>query len=84
MQYTWQLALVLVPVYFIKHSVSCYIYYVKPVSRSAYNYNTTKVSIACVSTGHVFITQQPLLGYDRYTNRLHLYTCDKQIVIMEN
>ncbi len=27
MQYTWQLALVLVPVYFIKHSVSCYIYY---------------------------------------------------------
>ncbi len=26
MQYTWQLALVLVPVYFIKHSVSCYIY----------------------------------------------------------
>ncbi len=24
---TWQLALVLVPVYFIKHSVSCYIYY---------------------------------------------------------
>ncbi len=26
MQYTWQLALVLVPV--IKHSVSCYIYYV--------------------------------------------------------
>ncbi len=25
MQYTWQLALVLVPVYFIKHSVSCYI-----------------------------------------------------------
>ncbi len=28
MQYTWQLALVLVPVYFIKHSVSCYIYYV--------------------------------------------------------
>ncbi len=28
MQYTWQLALVLVPVYFIKHSVSCYIYYI--------------------------------------------------------
>ncbi len=27
MQYTWQLALVLVPVYFIKQSVSCYIYY---------------------------------------------------------
>ncbi len=27
MQYTRQLALVLVPVYFIKHSVSCYIYY---------------------------------------------------------
>ncbi len=27
MQYTWQLALVLVPVYFIKHPVSCYIYY---------------------------------------------------------
>ncbi len=27
MQYTWQLALVLVPVYSIKHSVSCYIYY---------------------------------------------------------
>ncbi len=27
MQYTWQLAVVLVPVYFIKHSVSCYIYY---------------------------------------------------------
>ncbi len=27
MQYTWQLALVLVPV-FIKHSVSCYIYYI--------------------------------------------------------
>ncbi len=26
MQYTWQLALVLV--YFIKHSVSCYIYYI--------------------------------------------------------
>ncbi len=25
MQYTWQL--VLVPVYFIKHSVSCYTYY---------------------------------------------------------
>ncbi len=25
MQYTWQLALVLVPVYFIKHSVSWYI-----------------------------------------------------------
>ncbi len=24
---SWQLALVLVPVYFIKHSVSCYIYY---------------------------------------------------------
>ncbi len=30
MQYTWQLALVLVPVYFIKHSVSCYIYYLQP------------------------------------------------------
>ncbi len=29
MQYTWQLALVLVPVYFIKHSVSCYIYYIQ-------------------------------------------------------
>ncbi len=28
MQYTWQLALVLVLVYFIKHSVSCYIYYI--------------------------------------------------------
>ncbi len=26
--YTWQLALVLVPVYFIKPSVSCYIYYI--------------------------------------------------------
>ncbi len=26
MQYTWQLALVLVPVYFIKHSVSCMLY----------------------------------------------------------
>ncbi len=25
--HVWQLALVLVPVYFIKHSVSCYIYY---------------------------------------------------------
>ncbi len=25
MQYTWQLALMLVPVYFIKHLVSCYI-----------------------------------------------------------
>ncbi len=28
MQCTWHLALVLVPVYFIKHSVSCYIYYI--------------------------------------------------------
>ncbi len=32
MQYTWQLALVLVPVYFIKHSVSCYIYYLYPLT----------------------------------------------------
>ncbi len=32
MQYTWQLALVLVPVYFIKHSVSCYIYYTPPTN----------------------------------------------------
>ncbi len=30
MLYTWQLALVLVPVYFIKHLVSCYIYYIHP------------------------------------------------------
>ncbi len=29
MQYTWQLALVLMPVYFIKHSISCYIYYIQ-------------------------------------------------------
>ncbi len=29
MQYTWQLALVLMHVYFIKHSVSCYIYYLR-------------------------------------------------------
>ncbi len=34
MQYTWAtrprgFALVLVPVYFIKHSVSCYIYYIR-------------------------------------------------------
>ncbi len=33
MQYTWQLALVLVPVYFIKHLVSCYNYLL-------HNYNT--------------------------------------------
>ncbi len=32
MQYTWQLALVLVPVYSIKHSVSCYIYYIHKYS----------------------------------------------------
>ncbi len=36
MQYTWQLALVLVPVYFIKHSVSCYIYY---ISEAGYTLN---------------------------------------------
>ncbi len=28
MQYTRQLALVLMPVYFIKHEASCYIYYI--------------------------------------------------------
>ncbi len=36
-QYTWQLALVLVPVYFIKHSVSCYIYYIHACVE-CYNY----------------------------------------------
>ncbi len=49
MQYTWQLALrastlVLVPVYFIKCSVSCYIYYI----RSFYD---TELIFVCIS-GH--------------------------------
>ncbi len=46
MQYTWQLALVLVPVYFIKHSVSCYtcIYYVEAMDYSTCSY------IVCVSS----------------------------------
>ena len=38
MQYrsTWQLALVLVPVYFIKHSVLCYIYYIEVLHTVTY------------------------------------------------
>ena len=40
MQYTWQLALVLVSVYCIKHSVSCYIYYM--YEQRSYNIYTDK------------------------------------------
>ncbi len=43
-----QLALVLVPVYFIKHSVSCYIYYLFPCLQLNYEYLRK-----CVASGPV-------------------------------
>ncbi len=47
MQYTWQLALVLVPVYFIKYSVSCYIYYIISLEDLRVNDKSLKHILEC-------------------------------------
>ncbi len=48
MQYTWQLALVLVPVYFIKHSVSC-LYILSGTDQNSMASTTGKLFIASYS-----------------------------------
>ncbi len=61
MQYTWQLALVLVPVYFIKHSVSCYIYYIKVIQ-----------SLPCFIYGHVASRHKGHCNYDYYDEHVYI------------
>ncbi len=62
MQYTWQLVLVLVPVYFIKHSVSCYICYIIGSVLPHYMFvNTDWKMFLCMCVGVITISVRLVL-----------------------
>ncbi len=69
---TWQLALVLVPVYFIKHSVSCYIYYMVRRACACIFHKTLGLMLYGTSCACIHFIKHSVSCYIYYM--VHIYT----------